>query len=119
LHNAHNYWCWPCSVANRIPGKGRDVEKRRIHDRRYRERARRAPGLSQYGIHALLATWKQQRRACTYCPSLATSVDHVIPLALGGTNYEGNLTPACGPCNRRKNDDLLIVWRRKLSEAVA
>lgn len=108
-----SYWCYPCSVANRPPGKGRDVEKRRAHDRRRRDRARLAPGLNQYERYALLAKWKRQGRACSYCPARATSVDHVIPLALGGTNYEGNLTPACRSCNGSKNDSLLIVFRFK------
>ena len=48
---------------------------------------------------------------CTYCPAPATQVDHVVPLALGGTNYIGNLMPACAPCNRAKGDNLLIEWR--------
>jgi hypothetical protein len=35
----------------------------------------------------------------------------VLPLALGGTNYEGNLAPACHDCNRSKLDNLLSAWR--------
>lgn len=107
----YSYWCYPCSVANRVPGKGRDLEKRRALNIRRRERLRAAPGVSQYARYALLAKWKRQGRSCTYCPSLATSLDHVIPVALGGTNLEGNLTPACLPCNGSKNDSLLIEWK--------
>ena len=31
-----------------------------------------------------------------------TEVDHVIPVAKGGTDDPSNLVPACGPCNRAK-----------------
>jgi 5-methylcytosine-specific restriction endonuclease McrA len=33
------------------------------------------------------------------CGALATHVDHVIPLADGGTDDESNLRAACPPCN--------------------
>lgn len=47
-------------------------------------------------------------RRCVYCAtpldlSMAT-LDHVFPLAHGGTNAHGNLVTACGPCNRLKGD---------------
>lgn len=40
---------------------------------------------------------------CHYCgtPNAGT-VDHVIPVARGGTNDASNLVPACGPCNYSK-----------------
>lgn len=36
--------------------------------------------------------------ACHWCGALATTADHLIPLARGG-GVEGNLVPSCGPCN--------------------
>ena len=41
-------------------------------------------------------------RRCYYCGGAATEVDHVIPVAKGGTDDRSNLVPACGPCNRAK-----------------
>lgn len=72
-----------------------------------------APGLDRSQRESLRKQWISQSRACTYCPSLATQVDHVVPLVRGGTNYEGNLTPACARCNRRKSHRLVIEWRTK------
>lgn len=39
---------------------------------------------------------------CVYCGAKATSIDHVIPVAHGGSSRRGNLLPACGSCNSRK-----------------
>jgi 5-methylcytosine-specific restriction endonuclease McrA len=49
-------------------------------------------------------------RRCVYCaralaPEQAT-LDHVYPVAHGGTNVPGNVVVACGPCNRMKGDML-------------
>ena len=38
------------------------------------------------------------------------TIDHVIPLARGGTNYEGNLVPCCKSCNSSKQDRLPIEF---------
>ncbi|MGQ0765042.1 MAG: HNH endonuclease [Gemmatimonadota bacterium] len=49
-------------------------------------------------------------RRCVYCaqtlpPELAT-LDHVHPVARGGTHHPGNLVTACARCNRLKGDML-------------
>ncbi|MEU2265017.1 HNH endonuclease [Streptomyces olindensis] len=44
--------------------------------------------------------------ACRYCgasaPNVELTVDHVTPVALGGTNDPTNLVTACEPCNNGK-----------------
>lgn len=72
-----------------------------------------APGLTRTGMKHLLRKWKRQARKCVYCAVLANCVDHVVPLILGGTNYEGNLVPCCRLCNSSKGTYLLIQWRQK------
>lgn len=51
---------------------------------------------------------------CVYCArSLELSeatLDHVHPLAHGGTNDPGNLVAACAPCNRMKGDMLPLEF---------
>lgn len=56
-----------------------------------------------------LLVWQRDRFACTYCGASALNddtvileVDHVTPVALGGTNDLTNLTTACRPCNQKK-----------------
>jgi 5-methylcytosine-specific restriction endonuclease McrA len=81
-------------------------------DRRGRRinQERLAPGLNSYKRHHLLQSWKATNTPCAYCSNVATTVDHVIPLSRGGTNFEGNLVPACRRCNSSKGTKLLIEW---------
>jgi 5-methylcytosine-specific restriction endonuclease McrA len=39
-------------------------------------------------------------RVCHVCGGIATDIDHIIPIAAGGTNSLENLRPACARCNR-------------------
>ena len=49
--------------------------------------------------------------ACRYCgqraPSVELQVDHVVPVARGGTNKLSNLAAACRGCNAGKRDLLI------------
>lgn len=84
----------------------KDCRKRQDRlDREYR-----APGLSVRQRYALLQEWKRSR-SCTYCNGPCETVDHIVPLVLGGTNHEGNLTPACRGCNSSKGGKLIVEWR--------
>lgn len=99
--------------CRRCAGRRRRVrsdDDRRV-TRRQREAA--APGLTARQRSALLAMWLRQRRRCTYCDRPAATVDHVVPLVRGGTNFEGNLVPACRACNSGKRHRLVIELRAK------
>ena len=50
----------------------------------------------------LLEKWG---RACVYCGATHVSleVEHIVPKSRGGSNRISNLTLACEPCNRKKN----------------
>ena len=86
--------------------------------RRHREGA--APGLSTKRRSKLLAKWMRQQKSCAYCDKPADTVDHVVPLVRGGTNYEGNLVPACRRCNSSKSGRMVVEWRtgRVLPKAI-
>jgi hypothetical protein len=49
---------------------------------------------------------RRDGHACKYCgaqaPDVALTVDHVIPVALGGSDDPTNLVTACQPCNAGK-----------------
>lgn len=90
--------------------------RRNAHKEAWRlSRAQResaAPGLPKTQREHLLAKWKRRGVLCAYCvEALADTIDHVVPLILGGTNFEGNLAPACRRCNSSKSYRLLAEWR--------
>lgn len=49
---------------------------------------------------------RRDEHTCQYCgetaPSVTLHVDHVVPVALGGTDNPGNLVAACKDCNSGK-----------------
>ena len=49
----------------------------------------------------LLEKWGRQ---CAYCDiqDVPMQIEHIVPLASGGSNRVSNLTLACGPCNQKK-----------------
>jgi 5-methylcytosine-specific restriction endonuclease McrA len=47
------------------------------------------------------------------CPNRATTVDHIVPLAYGGTNDPANLRAACHACNSR-GGAVIATERRRL-----
>lgn len=67
----------------------------------------RVVGRKRVGRSVRAEMWRQQRHRCYYCgayletPSVG-HVDHVFPLARGGSNAEANLVLACPLCNQSK-----------------
>jgi 5-methylcytosine-specific restriction endonuclease McrA len=77
------------------------------YDRRYR--ANRFVALER-------ARWRCQIRG-PECHGWATQVDHVIPVAMGGTNDLANLRAACAQCNPRGG--LMVVIAKQQARAAA
>jgi 5-methylcytosine-specific restriction enzyme A len=50
---------------------------------------------------------QRDRQQCRQCgTSSPLEIDHIIPLAVGGTNDLSNLQVLCRPCNRQKKHRL-------------
>jgi hypothetical protein len=49
---------------------------------------------------------------CHYCSNEANTVDHVVPIAYGGSNARSNLVAACEPCNFKRATFDYEIWRR-------
>ncbi|MFB9545511.1 HNH endonuclease [Micromonospora sagamiensis] len=63
-----------------------------------RWRYRSGPGWSKSGV------LRRDGYRCAYCPSTATTVDHILPRSRGGRNSWKNTIGACYACNQRKGD---------------
>ena len=55
-----------------------------------------------------LKAYNQSEGRCVYCgrfvPFEEMTIDHIVPLSKGGTNYEKNLQCCCKECNLMKQD---------------
>lgn len=65
------------------------------------------------------AVWKKSNGFCWYCgdeisPFSTFSIDHVLPLKLGGENRVDNLVPCCPLCNSRKGAMHMEVFRTRV-----
>jgi 5-methylcytosine-specific restriction protein A len=66
------------------------------------------------------AWWKRRisTGTCYYCRRhvghAALTMDHIVPLARGGTSIRGNVVPACKDCNTRKKGMLPVEWQQYL-----
>jgi 5-methylcytosine-specific restriction endonuclease McrA len=47
---------------------------------------------------------------CAYCPKKADTIDHFMPICLGGPHRVGNLLPACRSCNVKKSGVHPSAW---------
>lgn len=93
-------------------------EKWRIGKRNYTEKypeatkaltqKRRSRMLGADGHHKpsdIARIIKQQKHKCAYCRACLKGgyhIDHIMPLALGGSNWPSNLQGLCAPCNLSK-----------------
>ena len=78
-----------------------------LHRRKAKKRD--APG-NHHTAKERKALFAEYLGLCAYCTRPAKSLDHVVPLAKGGTNAIENCVPACKYCNSSKGAKKLIVW---------
>lgn len=87
-----------------------------LSDREWREFIMSLPRYEEYDISPERISWLRVRReqtkrvferdenVCRYCGSTARlEIDHIIPLARGGTNDLDNLQILCRHCNAKKH----------------
>jgi 5-methylcytosine-specific restriction endonuclease McrA len=58
---------------------------------------------------------RRDNHTCKYCgataPTVPLRVDHVTPVALGGTDTPDNLVTSCEPCNSGKSSSTVdLRW---------
>ncbi len=109
-------------LKNRDAEKKRSAERDRLNpeSRRVRDRNRRARKKSAIGRHTagdiknLFASQKGKCASCRVSISFDEKhVDHIMPLAKGGSNYLNNLQILCSSCNLRKSAKHPVEWARE------
>jgi 5-methylcytosine-specific restriction endonuclease McrA len=66
--------------------------------------------------------WKnlRGRGMCHYCrrriPPRELTMDHIVPLARGGSSTRSNVVPCCKDCNSRKKHLLPVEWQDYLDD---
>jgi 5-methylcytosine-specific restriction endonuclease McrA len=86
------------SMARERVAAGLDERDNVVTRRAAREAA--APGSHTAGQKQ--GRWDYYQGRCWMCGEAAHHMDHVKPLARGGSQWPANLRPACWPCNKRK-----------------
>jgi len=89
--------------------------KERARHKKYREanpekrcataalrRARKNGAAGQATAEQRAARWEVFGGKCYICGAPAEAIDHVVPLARGGSNWPANLRPICNRCNSTK-----------------
>jgi len=97
-----------------------DREWRRTHPKKMRamrkvqnarRRARLIEAKGDYTPNEWLALKEEYDNTCLACgrsePEVKITPDHVIPLALGGSNDIDNIQPLCWGCNAAKQDTIV------------
>ena len=79
----------PCIECGKLVARG---SRCAVHERKY--------GRAWAALSARILARDGHR--CHYCGKPARTVDHVLPVAAGGTDDPSNLVAACRRCNARK-----------------
>lgn len=93
--------------------KNPDKSRQYVHARRARKRGNGG----KYTAEDIAEICKMQRGKCAYCPASLKNkyhVDHIVPLARGGSNERRNVQLTCPKCNHSKGPRDPLVHARSL-----
>ncbi len=111
--------------ANPEKARANSTRWHRENPSKARDNNRRRKSLIRAGRKASLVPLTLQQKGerfamfgdrCAYCgsrPKAPLTVDHVLALSKGGLDEAANVIPACGRCNKSKNDSPVEAWFRR------
>lgn len=105
------------NAANRRRFKENPKVKIKSGIARHKRRARVKAAEGSFTHDDILRIYADQNERCAYCGISIywhiphdIHIDHIQPLARGGTNYPDNLACSCAECNLSKGDKTLQEW---------
>jgi 5-methylcytosine-specific restriction endonuclease McrA len=90
----------------------------KVKARRHRRRARRVGAEGWYSGDDVRALLEGQKFLCFWCSDDINGrhhIDHLIPLAKGGSNWPDNIVASCATCNHRKGAKMPNEFRAYLA----
>jgi len=82
-----------------------------VNAQRRRARIKNANGEMSY--KAILDRISYWGHRCWICGDKATEIDHIIPIAKGGSNWPSNIRPICSTCNKIKSDHFIHPYHQR------
>lgn len=111
-------------LNKRWKSEHKDIIRIRDNHKRHQRRAqKKCSSFESKLIISWMKIWKNKKTvSCYWCqsrqhPSLC-HLDHIIPLALGGTHSMNNLCISCVHCNQKKHSKALSIWNTELNQPV-
>lgn len=117
--------------AYRRKWRNDNLEKSRAYMREWKKNHRQSANVYTQNYRALLRNapgsftpqdWENLKKKfdnkCAICgEEKPLTIDHIIPISRGGTNWIENIQPLCGSCNYSKRDMLMdeyLIFRQKI-----
>jgi len=95
------------------------IEKARARGRFYsaKRRALYRAAFGKYTQADIIELIVQLHGKCFWCgvKLVQYHIDHIVPLAKGGSNERSNITLACPSCNSKKRDTLPTEWQQRIA----
>lgn len=122
--NAAMQQCWIVANRDKVRTRRRrwywaNHEKAKTISRRASAKRRARLAGAVLGLVDEEAIFKRHSYRCVYCGNTDNlTLDHVVPVAAGGSHSEENLVVACRSCNGSKGAKELMVWltQRQMSQ---
>ena len=103
-------------IAKALAWQRNNPDKVRIRAHNYRARKKKSSGKLSIDLRSVLHS--EQGGRCVYCFQELTgkraSLDHFVPLALGGKNVDENMVLACHSCNCSKRHTHPMEFLRRI-----
>lgn len=97
--------------------KWRMKNKDKVRSYMAKKRAKRAQAVGKFtsaDIKKLIKKQKAKCNGCRCCIKKKYDIDHIMPLALGGTNWPNNIQLLCSPCNSFKRAKHPKQWKMEI-----